>query len=189
MRKESKKRFASEVVAHLDTEEEQEVAPGAMLAKTWKVKNIGAVAWSEETVAAFTKGTEEVVSADMRIAHVGLVDPNEVCYIRSIFQAPQEPGKYKVVFRLNSPEAGKFGAPMISKLIVVEPEKPESEDEEIVAEVEELYEQENEPEPEPFKFQGGLDTLVAMGFPAESAKPVLFSVEGDVRAALDILMN
>merc|ERR1719203_635680 len=48
-KKVAKQRFASEVVAHLDAEEVQTAQPGTMLLKTWKVKNTGTVAWSEET--------------------------------------------------------------------------------------------------------------------------------------------
>merc|ERR1712173_561400 len=104
---------------------------------------------------------------------------------------PMKPGKYKVVFRLNSPEAGKFGAPMPSRVIVEEPEsKPEPEDEaEIAAELEDVYEQPAEPEPEAFQYQSSLDTLVSMGFGVANAKPVLIAVEGSVERALDILMN
>merc|ERR1712154_122566 len=118
MGKVAKKRFASEVVAHLDTEEEQIAEPGTMLLKTWKVKNVGKATWSEETVASFLKGREEVVAPDCRIVPVGTVDPQDVAYIRSMFQVPNEPGRYKVVFRLNNPEAGKFGAPMKSIIVV-----------------------------------------------------------------------
>merc|ERR1711884_604980 len=112
--KKQQQRFASEVVAHLDTEEEVTVAPGVMMLKTWKVKNTGTAEWSEETVAAFVKGREEVVTADSRVVHVGAVSPGEVAYIRAMFQAPEKPSKSKIVFRLNAPESGKFGAPMKS---------------------------------------------------------------------------
>merc|ERR1719384_374074 len=148
------RRFASEVVAHLDTEEEVTVAPGVMMLKTWKVKNTGTADWSEETVAAFVKGREEVVTADSRVVHVGAVSPGEVAYIRAMFQAPEKPCKSKIVFRLNAPESGKFGAPMKSFIRVEAPE--EEEDEKKQAEVptveqkEETVEEEEEEEQIPY---------------------------------------
>jgi len=182
-------RFASEVVAHLDAEEVQKALPGTMLLKTWKVKNTGTATWSEETVASFVKGREEVVAPDCRIVPVGTVDPEEVAYIRSMFQVPMVPGKYKVVFRLNNPEAGKFGAPMKSFVVVEEPAEEvaeESESEEIPY-VEEVPQKVEEPAPEPFRYQSSLNSLLAMGFPEDESKNVLVAVEGDVNRALEIL--
>merc|ERR1712048_42778 len=49
--KRNKQRFASEVVAHLDTPEKHTALPGTSCLKTWKVKNVGTAVWSEETLA------------------------------------------------------------------------------------------------------------------------------------------
>jgi len=187
-KKVAKKRFASEVVAHLDAEEEQIAEPGTMLLKTWKVKNVGKATWSEETVASFLKGREEVVAPDCRIVPVGTIDPQDVAYIRTMFQVPTEPGKYRVVFRLNNPEAGKFGAPMRSTIVVEKPEEIVEEESEDIPYVEEEPVQEPEPQPEPFRFQEALNTMLAMGFPEEDSKSVLVAVEGNIERALEILM-
>jgi len=190
----AKQRFASKVVAHLDAEEVQIAEPGTMLLKTWKVENTGTVAWSEETIASFVKGREAVVSPDCRLVQVGAVAPGEVVYIRIMLEAPTSAGKYKVIFRLNNPEAGRFGAPMKSFIVVEEPKSEIVEDEKIAAEVEEVYvepevEEPVEPQPEPFRFQVALDQIVSMGFPENDTKSILVAVEGNVERTLEILMQ
>jgi len=184
-KKATKKRFASEIVAHLDTDEEQVAVAGNMLLKTWKVKNTGTVAWPEETVACFVKGRDELVSEDCKIVHVGSVLPGEVAYIRSMFQVPETEGKCKAVFRLSAPEAGKFGQPMKS-VVIVEATQSAQDDDAVPAVIEE--EPVQEVAEEVFEYQAGLDTLKSMGFSEEMSKSVLIAVEGDVRGALEMLM-
>jgi len=121
-KKESKAKFASEVVAHLDLEEESIQKPGTYVLKTWKVKNTGGFSWSEDTFATFKKGDKAIVTPDSLNVIVGSVAPGEVTYIRAMFVVPEEAGKYNVTFRLTSPEAGKFGAPMKNTIIVEEVE-------------------------------------------------------------------
>lgn len=191
-KKVAKQRFASEVVSHIDTEEIQTAEPGTMLLKTWKVKNVGTASWSEETIASFVKGRESVVASDCRLVQVGAVAPEEVVYIRTMFEVPIAPGKYKVIFRLNNPEAGRFGCPMKCFIIVEEPNSDAVEDEKIAAEVEEVYEEPaeaEEPQPEPFRFQTALDQVVSMGFSEDDTKSILVAVEGNLERALEILMQ
>merc|ERR1740123_2373852 len=123
-KKVAKARFASEVVAHLDLEEESTQAPGTYLLKTWKVKNTGTVTWSEDTFATFKKGAKKMVTPDSMNVMVGAVAPGEVTYIRAMFAVPEKAGKYKVVYRLQAPEAGKFGVPM-KTFVIVEGSKEE----------------------------------------------------------------
>merc|ERR1711936_866633 len=158
VKKEAKKvaklRFASEVVAHLDLEEHSTQVAGSYVLKTWKVKNTGSAAWGEETICAFKKGAKNMVTPDSMNVMVGTVNPGDVAYIRAMFAVPQKPGKYKVVFRLQSPQAGKFGAPM-KTFIVVEgiPEPAPEPVPEPSAPVEEVYE-----------FEEQLTILESMGF-------------------------
>ena len=133
-----------------------------------------------------------LIEINCRLVQVGAVAPGEVVYIRSMFEAPTKPGKYKVIFRLNNPEAGRFGAPMKSFIIVEEPKSEASDDEKIALEVEEVYEQpipEPEPQPEPFRFQAACDQIVSMGFAEDDTKSILIAVEGNVERALEILMQ
>jgi len=188
--KEAKKlartRFASEVVAHLDLEESSTQVGGTYHLKTWKVKNTGTVTWSDETIATFKKGAKDMVTPDSLNVMVGSVAPGEVTYIRAMFSVPEEAGKYKVVYRLQAPDAGKFGAPM-KTFITVE------------AEPEPVVEEEPEPEPvvapsapaleEKFEHEEQLVLLQNMGFEAEQCKAVLISVGGNVEQAFEILLN
>lgn len=188
--KATKSRFASEVVAHLDLEESSTQVPGTYLLKTWKVKNTGTVSWSADTIATFKKGAKEMVTPDSLNVMVGSVAPGEVTYIRAMFAVPEKVGKHKVVFRLQAPDAGKFGAPM--KTFITVEGSPESEPEPVIEDVPE------EPEPsapmleeqdEKFEHEEQLVLLQNMGFEAEQSKAVLISVGGNVEQAFEILLN
>merc|ERR1712048_1264294 len=154
-KKAAKLRFASEVVAHLDLEECSNQVAGTYVLKTWKVKNIGTVAWSEDTIATFKKGAKNMVTPDSMNVMVGAVAPGDVTYIRAMFAIPEKAGKYKVVYRLHAPEAGKFGAPM-KTFVVVEGAAEE------VVEVAPVFEHQTQ-----------LDSLTSMGFDEEQAKAAL----------------
>lgn len=193
MKKEAKKvaklRFASEVVAHLDLEEHSTQVAGSYVLKTWKVENTGSIAWSKDTICAFKKGAKNMVTPDSMNVMVGTVNPGDVAYIRAMFAVPQKPGKYKVVFRLQSPEAGKFGAPMKTFIVVEGIAEPAPEPV--------LFPVVAEPVPEPsapapveevFEFAVQLTTLENMGFDTEQAKAVLVITGGDVNVALGHLL-
>merc|ERR1711879_249684 len=160
-KKVGKTRFASEVVGHLDLDECSTQAAGTYVLKTWKVKNTGTVAWSEDTMATFKKGAKKMVTPDSMNVMVGAVAPGDVTYIRAMFAIPEKAGKYKVVYRLQAPEAGKFGAPMKTFVIV------EGAAEEVEVPV---------PEPVPvapmaevFEHEAQLVTMISMGFGKEQA--------------------
>merc|ERR1711879_927797 len=83
-KKVGKTRFASEVVGHLDLDECSTQAAGTYVLKTWKVKNTGTVAWSEDTMATFKKGAKKMVTPDSMNVMVGAVAPGDVTYIRAM---------------------------------------------------------------------------------------------------------
>jgi len=191
VKKVAKTRFASEVVAHLDLEETSNQVAGTFVLKTWKVKNTGTVAWSEDTVATFKKGAKDVVTPDSMNVIVGSVAPGEITYIRAMFSVPQSAGKYKVVYRLQAPEAGKFGAPMKNFIIVESSEEPQPEP---IAEPEPsapVVEEESFQHEEQlsFQYQEQLITLQDMGFEVEQCKSVLIVTEGNVEAAFELLLT
>lgn len=176
-----KPRFASEVVGHLDLEECSTQVAGTYVLKTWKVENTGTVSWSADTMATFKKGCKKMVTADSMNVNVGAVAPGDVTYIRAMFAVPEKAGKYKVIYRLQAPDAGKFGAPMKTFVIVEGAEK--------MVEPEPVVEPEpSAPVEEAFEFQNQLTTLTSMGFDEEQAKSVLIAVSGNVEAALQILL-
>jgi len=192
-KKSSPKRFASEVVGHLDLEETSTQVAGTYVLKTWKVKNTGTATWSEDTIASFKKGAKDMVTSDSMNVLVGTVAPGEVTYIRAMFAIPEKAGKYKVVYRLQSPEAGKFGAAMKTFVVVEGAEEPE-----VVPEPEpQVVVPEPEPEPvvpsapveEPtFEFEAQLTILTNMGFNAEQAKTALVATAGNIDGAFELLL-
>merc|ERR1712060_129151 len=191
--KKSKKKFSAEVVGHLDLEAESIQVAGTYALKTWKVKNTGAHSWSQDTIATFKKGHKEMISADSLNVNVGCVAPGDVTYIRAMFAIPEDAGKFNVTFRLQSPEAGKFGAPLKTTVIVEateSEEEPEQQPEPCVP----SYEPSapaiaEEPEEEEFEYQSQAEVLVSMGFALEQVKPVLVAAEGNTEQALNLLLN
>jgi len=185
-KKVAKKRFASEVVAHLDLEECSIQVAGTYVLKTWKVKNTGTVAWSEETIATFKKGAKNMVTPDSMNIMVGAVAPGDVTYIRAMFSIPEKVGKYKVVYRLQAPEAGKFGAPMKTLVIV------EGAAEEVEAPVPEPQPEAERvpsaPVAEAFEYEAQLVTLASMGFDKEQAMSALVASAGNIESAFEILL-
>jgi len=185
-KKAAKTRFSSEVVAHLDLEESSTQAAGTYLLKTWKVKNTGTVSWSAETIATFKSGVKEMVTPDSLNVMVGSVAPGEVTYIRAMLTVPEKAGKHKVVYRLQAPDAGKFGSPMKTFITVEGAPEPEP-----------VIEEVSEPEPsapvmeedEKFEHEEQLVLLQNMGFGAEQSRVVLISVGGNVEQAFEILLN
>merc|ERR1711879_678332 len=188
-KKVGKTRFASEVVGHLDLDECSTQAAGTYVLKTWKVKNTGTVAWSEDTMATFKKGAKKMVTPDSMNVMVGAVAPGDVTYIRAMFAIPEKAGKYKVIYRLHAPEAGKFGAPM-KTFVIVEGAKEEEVE---VPEPQPVAEPEPEPVPsapvaEDFEHQTQLSILTSMGFDVEQAKSALVATAGNIEAALQALL-
>merc|ERR1719499_1679946 len=195
-KKASKARFASEVVAHLDLEECSTQVAGTYVLKTWKVKNTGTVAWSEDTIATFKKGAKDMVTPDSMNVMVGAVAPGEVTYIRAMFAIPEKAGKYKVVYRLQAPEAGKFGSPMKTFVIVEGAEEAVEPEPVVEAQPEPVVEAQPEPEVAPsapveeeaFEYEAQLSILTSMGFPKESAKTAIVATAGNIEGAFELLL-
>merc|ERR1712037_36201 len=122
-----RKSLDAEVVGHLDTEEQSQQKPNSLVLKTWKVKNTGTLAWSDDTVAAFHSGNKSLVVSGYEVVHVGALEPNDVAYIRVMFNAPLVEGPYSVTYRLSGP-MGKFGGRLNTEIEVIEESvnKPES---------------------------------------------------------------
>lgn len=145
--KKQKKALQAEVVRHVDMDEFSVQEPNNSVLKTWKVKNVGKVAWSDDTVACFVKGNEDMVVPDFRVVHVGRVEPGDVAYIHVMLQVPAVIGKYTVVYKLNAPVDNQFVDYGYMKTIVAV--KRDAEEKEIENEVEELYEEPEAPVVQP----------------------------------------
>lgn len=211
------KGLAVEVVGHLDLDHYAICAPGTTVLKTWKIKNVGDVAFTEETIACFAGGAEDLVIPDYRVVPVGEVQPGHVAYVHVMLQVPDVKGQYKVTYRVNGPlqnnmvdfgfmetiidvsEDLKEEKPEIVEVEEVEavPSAPVLEDlvakefvpqDSLPSATEEVEELYDEPEPEEeFEHAEGLSALVAMGFPEEMSKAVLVAVNGDLNRALESL--
>lgn len=210
-RKEAKKvrkQLDCEVTGHLDMEETSQQIAGAMVLKTWKVKNTGAVAWPEDTIAVFHTGNESVICPGYEVIQVGAVDPNDVAYIRCMLAVPHVEGSYSLTYRLSGPAVGKFGGRMSTEIEVSK--KPAEIKEPLESEVgipraidlaeAEIEEEEgvmkepSAPAPkeleQPFQFQQQKQQLKMMGFEMddETLDSVLVACKGDIGQAISLLM-
>jgi len=209
--KKMRKQLDCEVTGHLDMDETSEQIAGAMVLKTWKVKNTGTVAWPEDTIAVFHTGNESMLCPGYEIIHVGTVEPNDVAYIRCMLAIPEVEGSYSLTYRLSGPAVGKFGGRMSTQIDVNE--KPVEKVEETVeaevgipkaidlaeAEIEKEERDMKKPsapalapkEPEqPSQFQKQKDQLKMMGFEMddETLESVLVACKGDLGQAISLLM-
>ena len=94
-------RYAADVTipddTQLDNEEEFE--------KTWRVRNAGTCAWPEDTVLAFSSGTQMDAPESVE---VGGVEPGESVDVSVKMKTPAEPGRYTGVWRMKTAD-GFFG--------------------------------------------------------------------------------
>lgn len=209
--KKMRKQLDCEVTGHLDMEETSQQVAGAIVLKTWKVKNTGSVAWPEDTIAVFHTGNESVICPGYEVIQVGAVDPNDVAYIRCMLSVPEVEGSYSLTYRLSGPAVGKFGGRLMTQIDVME--KPaQKEEEPVLAEVgipqaidlaeaeieaeERVMKQPSAPAPasnepvKPFEFQKQKEQLKMMGFDLddETLDSVLVACKGDIGQAISLLM-
>ncbi|UCC64349.1 MAG: hypothetical protein JSV36_04640, partial [Anaerolineae bacterium] len=85
----------------LDNEEEFE--------KTWRVHNSGTCAWPEDTVLAFSSGTQMDAPDSVE---VGAVEPDAQVEVSVKMKAPAEPGLYKGTWRMKTAQ-GSFGTNLL----------------------------------------------------------------------------
>lgn len=197
-------------VTHLDLAETAVLKPGAQL-KTWKVKNTGTTLWDDNTVAEFAKGNKSMIVAGFEKVHVGSVEPGHVAYIRVMLNIPEDAGDYSVTYRLSAPVTGRFGKPLRS-CVTVEAFEEEFVDSPPVSALQDLDERTNsinslpalieddviddiaeqvvEPEvTEPaFQYAEQLKALLEFGFPEEACKATLVASNGNLEAAINMLL-
>jgi len=209
--KKMRKQLDCEVTGHLDMEETSQQVAGAIVLKTWKVKNTGSVAWPESTMAVFHTGNESVICPGYEVIQVGAVEPNDVAYIRCMLSVPEVEGSYSLTYRLSDSVVGKFGGRLMTQIDVME--KPaQKEEEPVVAEVgipqaidlaeaeieaeERVMKEPSAPAPapkepaKPFEFQKQKEQLKMMGFDMddETLDSVLVACKGDIGQAISLLM-
>merc|ERR1719348_1497333 len=116
--KETHKKLDGEVTGHLDADEKSVQKAGATVLKTWKVKNTGTVAWSEDTIAIFHSGNQSLVVPGYEVIQVGSLEPNDVAYIRCMLSVPDVEGTFSLTYRLSGPK-GKFGGRLTTEIEAV----------------------------------------------------------------------
>jgi hypothetical protein len=102
-------------VQSVATPDNTKIAAGAEFVKIWKVRNVGTVAWPENTVLSFVYGDRLALAS---AAVVPSVNPGEEYDIAVNMTAPLNPGKYANYWRLCSPSGVFFGPPLYTRVIV-----------------------------------------------------------------------
>jgi len=103
------------LVADVTNPDGTEIAPGAQLTKTWRLKNIGTCAWPDGTKLAYVSGDPLGGPASVDVASIGSGTMTDVGVD---LVAPTKPGTYQSNWHLQSSSAAQFG-PEIHVQIVV----------------------------------------------------------------------
>ena len=96
--------------------------PGQSFGKVWRVKNTGGCVWSAGYQVKWASGTawQEQPPAALPVS----VEPGAALDLRLGLQAPQTPGEYQAEFRLVDAAGQPFGATLMLRIIVRDPNAP-----------------------------------------------------------------
>jgi hypothetical protein len=111
-RKPLKAKFLHEVNLQSGTE----VLPSMTLVKTWKVANIGNVAWRDIHLVHHHGSLPSVEKA----FDVAATAPGHECLVSAVVVTPAAPGRYRAVFRLQDEFGSYFGPKMWCDVVVVD---------------------------------------------------------------------
>jgi hypothetical protein len=92
-------------VADVTIPDDTQLDNGEEFEKTWRVRNTGTCAWPEDTVLAFSSGTQMDASDSVG---VGSTEPGAEVEVSVKMKAPAEAGRYTGVWRMNAAD-GPFG--------------------------------------------------------------------------------
>lgn len=108
-----------------------QVHAGETLQKVWSIKNIGEQPWPFGTTLKFCGGelmpeSENINNADSTGAAVPYAGPGDIVHVSIKIQVPDEVGRFRGTFRLETPDGTRFG-PRVWIDLIVPPEEKESE--------------------------------------------------------------
>jgi hypothetical protein len=92
-------------VADVTIPDNTQLDNGEEFEKTWRVQNAGTCAWPEDTVLAFSSGTQMDAPESVE---VGSMDPGAQVEVSAKMKAPAESGRYTGVWQMKT-AAGSFG--------------------------------------------------------------------------------
>ena len=94
-------------------------APGEMMKKTWKVKNLGPCTWSQNYVLIYGwGGTGTDWNTTQPVALTKVVVPGDTIDITVTLKAPSSTAEYVAAFRLQNDKGFNFGPPETIDIIV-----------------------------------------------------------------------
>jgi hypothetical protein len=96
-----------------------EVAPGATIVKTWKIKNLGPCEWNEEYMLTYGwggEGTEWNTAAPTHFSKV--VKVGETIEVSIELVVPDEAGSYGGIFRVRNADDVYFGTTLTIYIVV-----------------------------------------------------------------------
>jgi len=133
---------------------------------------------------------EPVAGSNGNIVPVPLAGPNEVVHISIDIIVPDEPGRYRSTWRLQTAEGNRFGPRIWIDLIASEANQPSSA---ASSEVSQSGNTTAPPSPSDssssFPYASQLEQLVAMGFTGDdAAKQLLIDMNGDIQQVIAFML-
>jgi hypothetical protein len=91
------------------------VVPGEVIEKTWRVRNNGTTTWGDGFTLAFMEGF--LLGAPKSVP-VPTAEPLKTVRISVPMKMPEEPGRYRSLWKLRDPQGNEFGPRLIVSVIV-----------------------------------------------------------------------
>jgi len=112
------RRPRAKLVKECNLLEHTEVKASQTLVKTWQLQNTGHLAWPTGTKLLYVRGDLPFENAFPVIA----AEPGVIVEVSAILRSPQNPGKFRSVFRLVDTSGKKFGPRLVCVITVAPPE-------------------------------------------------------------------
>jgi hypothetical protein len=103
-------------VADVTVPDGSEFAPGAAFTKVWRVRNSGTCVWEAGSQLLFASG--ELMHGPAAV-NVPSVAPGSGTDVSVNLVAPDEPGTYRSVWQMQSPEGVRFGGQVYVQIVVL----------------------------------------------------------------------
>jgi hypothetical protein len=99
-----------EFVTDVTIQDGYSAAPGELMLKTWRVKNLGPCVWDQDYALAFGYGGDGTNWSETQPVNLtSVVNPGETVDITVSLEAPSKTGEYGAFFRLRNDKGFYFG--------------------------------------------------------------------------------
>jgi hypothetical protein len=100
---------AAKFVADITIPDDWETSPGTAFTKTWRLKNVGACAWTSGYAVVYDHGDNRMDAPETAPLTAAAVPPGETVDASVNLKAPSVAGSYQAFFKLRAPDGATFG--------------------------------------------------------------------------------